>query len=353
MSSHTTSSSSSSSFSSTSTAAPVTETVSLVVLNNTSARTSVASITTTPAVFNQTNADICNSALVSWSSKYSTNFSTTITSTETFTTSTFSLAPAGNSTVYTLCDQWPREDRVGTFSYYLTSSLNTYTSHVPTVVPTPAESQPCVLNSAQCSSLCGLATGTPACACPTQTLCDADIDPQCAISKTVCAIESLYTEPVSVGEFAPCTFRPQTIRLIYFPETRYPDYLCGNYTTHGSAYGGNATTPVTVESLGYTFTSGTAYISYSRLYALDRCGQYTGTPLSNYILPVPSSAVSILNGVDGIQNFATLPLTFADLNYPVPISVYSRNPRCDFGNNNDWQKSCPTAYDGMSVRPRA
>ncbi|KAK4498575.1 hypothetical protein PRZ48_011233 [Zasmidium cellare] len=120
------------------------------------------------------------------------------------------------------------------------------------------------------------------------------------------------------------------VRLVYFPPEIKGNRLCGNYTTVPS----NATTPVTVETFGTTFTSGTAYISFENLAAVDLCGIPTGTEMKNLFLPLPSSEVSSMCGANNgvfITGPTSTSLNFADLQTPIASDVYKCQPKCIWG----------------------
>lgn len=166
-------------------------------------------------------------------------------------------------------------------------------------------------------------------------------EPACEEPSTTCDPQTSFW---TASDHPACLFNADPVRLVYFPVSVKGDRLCGtNYTTATS----NETLPRTVEALGTTFTSGTAYISFQNLQASDRCGVPVGTRMENFFLPLPSSEVSSRCGEFGFQQFGptSVPLNFADLNTPVALSVYSCMARCQFGVHDHWEPLCPTIYD--------
>jgi hypothetical protein len=82
--------------------------------------------------------------------------------------------------------------------------------------------------------------------------------------------------------------------------------------------------------LGTTFTSGTAYISFESLAAIDTCGHTVGTPVSNFFVPLQSSEVSSMQG-HGVNGPSPASFNYADLIEPVAASVYLNQAQCQFG----------------------
>ena len=154
------------------------------------------------------------------------------------------------------------------------------------------------------------------------------------------ALGILCGYPAHVGQ--PCLVRGGPIKLLYFPEPSDPDDICDTtnstnlpkensnlmLTSHANQ------SLLTAQTLGTTFTSGTAYISISTLYAYhDGFDDRVGPTFSNYILPLASTQVhTICYNFDGPKDApgAQLgsPLDFRDLNYPVPGSAYSCASGC-------------------------
>jgi hypothetical protein len=130
---------------------------------------------------------------------------------------------------------------------------------------------------------------------------------------------------------------------------------------------GNAshTIPVTVETLGTTFTSPTYYVSYRSVFASDGC-KTVGPTHYNTIVAIPGSEnlSSVYGGtrpcVAHVQNgftqewTATASFNVTDMNEPVPFSIYSSQPWCA---THQFQHGCNTycptteAYKPIIVVP--
>jgi hypothetical protein len=287
------------------------------------------SMNTTNTVWSSVSS--CNEALLSWSSanRYTiTSYTTQIT--YQWSTST----GLGNQSVYyEPCDvpQWPRVN--GPASVYRVATTDTYAVYEHTVITSNATAAKptCTINSAGCQYI--LSSYSSLSSFPGTVGYEVDLP---------CTSTCRYA--IEAPDFPVCTFSsPAQVRLIYFPVTTANVTGCGNYSTIPPA------TPATVESLGTTFTEGTAYISFAGLAAYDGCTQLTGSSIGNTILALPSSEVSYLCGEYGLQQFGPLPtqLNFADLNYPIPLSLYTCQERCLYGESemNVWQTACPTVLD--------
>lgn len=140
--------------------------------------------------------------------------------------------------------------------------------------------------------------------------------------------------------YEPCLLAGGPIQLIYFPDTVETADPCPvNASIHTSAnmmqVHGNLSAPATPEkvtTLGHTFTSGSVYLSFKTLFATyDGFHDRVGPNFTNYIVPVPSNAVSTRCGPwsDAYDGPAT-PLTYADLAWPVAASAYSCQARCSY-----------------------
>jgi hypothetical protein len=126
----------------------------------------------------------------------------------------------------------------------------------------------------------------------------------------------------------PCSLTAGPVRLVYFPVEVQGDRLCGNYTTITPKHTGTA--PVVATALGTTFTSGTAYISFENLVAMDTCGKPVGTRMSNFFVPLQSQEVSSMAG-GGPYGPTPRSFNYADLIEPVAASVYLNQAKCQFG----------------------
>ena len=87
----------------------------------------------------------------------------------------------------------------------------------------------------------------------------------------------------------------------------------------------NETFAQTVTTLGTTFASGTAYVSFESLVAYDRCDTMVGTRLDNFYMPLESSEVSTQCGEYGLIDIGPQPtaINWADLDSPIPLSAYT------------------------------
>ncbi|KAF2230265.1 hypothetical protein EV356DRAFT_346601 [Viridothelium virens] len=152
--------------------------------------------------------------------------------------------------------------------------------------------------------------------------------PPCTLSTTRSNTNS------TIDPCSPCWIDVDQIQLLYFPVTMTGDF-CGNYSTVSPT----ATSVVTVEALGTTFTSGTAYISYNGARAYGNYGRQCGEMYPAGIFAVPSSSLSSyrLPPVQSelIGNQKTLfPFDFADLPpNPVPAPAWSSQITCAFDHN--------------------
>ena len=188
------------------------------------------------------------------------------------------------------------------------------------------------------------ATITPA---PKTTIATPPCANQTAASENDSFISSLY----GCGK---CTIYGDGVELVYFPTSASRDMCATTPTdtiTHygkgavitayaGTNYQGpepaNGAETAVVD--GHTFTSGTAYISISRVYAVDRCTKTYGSVVSNAILAMPSESVLSLryrqNHFQFLQETDTqtgYPVSYADFNKPIPFSAWIGQNKCDIG----------------------
>ena len=126
-------------------------------------------------------------------------------------------------------------------------------------------------------------------------------------------------------EGAPCLIGGGPVQLVYFPVSTIQGNLCGHNGSTFSIQPTQIGSPATVTTLGHAFTSGSVYLFFQTLYAsYDGFWDRIGPTFSNYILPLPSSAIS--TQCDGWGRGTSL--DYADLNWPVPASAYSCQNRC-------------------------
>lgn len=115
-----------------------------------------------------------------------------------------------------------------------------------------------------------------------------------------------------------CMIRGDHVRLIYWPVTTTGANSC---RSNGTTVTPTATGIQTLESLGWTFTSPSVYISFQSLSAWD-WGCYTeiGEGISNTIIGLPPESLS--SAVGGHLGRSPVPYNLADLNGFVTSSAY-------------------------------
>jgi hypothetical protein len=115
------------------------------------------------------------------------------------------------------------------------------------------------------------------------------------------------------------------VELAYFPVTTAGNDKC---RANGSTIT-NTGGPTAIEALGTTLTSGSVYLSFQTLYAFQEgFGRRIGPAFTDFILPLPSSAISTQCGGWFSARGAGTPLNYADLNFPWPASAYNCMNRC-------------------------
>ncbi|KAI6912662.1 hypothetical protein KC318_g2595 [Hortaea werneckii] len=151
-----------------------------------------------------------------------------------------------------------------------------------------------------------------------------------------------------------CTIYGQGVELVYFPPpaTAFRDMCAStpvaNLTYYepgaileayaGTQYGAMATRKPDAQTavVGQnTFTSGTAYISISKVWAEDRCSKTKGTPVHNAILAMPSESVLSLRYSQDHFQYAMVtgtqtgfPVSYADFQTPIPWSAWNGQEQC-------------------------
>jgi hypothetical protein len=166
-----------------------------------------------------------------------------------------------------------------------------------------------------------------------------------------------------------CTIFGDEVKLMYFPEaTTVSRDMCATtpsakLTVYGKNVGlpytgddpsatwnGTGPPPKTAVVGTHTFTSGIAYISIKRVWAVDRCSSHIGTTVTSAVLALPSkSLLSLRYSQDHFQYFATTneitgyPFNYADLNQPVPYSAWNGQARCSYPGAADWK--CNVIYE--------
>ncbi|KAG9644420.1 hypothetical protein KCV04_g4249, partial [Aureobasidium melanogenum] len=134
---------------------------------------------------------------------------------------------------------------------------------------------------------------------------------------------ALCGSPAHLG--LPCLIMGGPVQLAYFPVTTVGTDKCHNNGSTITNTGG----PTSIEALGTTLTSGSVYLSFKSLYAFQEgFGERIGPAFTDFILPLPSSAISTQCGGWFSAQGPGTPLNYADLNYPWPASAYNCMNRC-------------------------
>ncbi|KAI7195397.1 hypothetical protein KC363_g1569 [Hortaea werneckii] len=151
-----------------------------------------------------------------------------------------------------------------------------------------------------------------------------------------------------------CTIYGRGVELVYFPPpaTVFRDMCAStplaNLTYYepgaileayaGTQYGAMASPKPDAQTaiVGQnTFTSGTAYISISKVWAENRCSKTKGTPVYNAILAMPSESVLSLRYSQDHFQYAMVtgtqtgfPVSYADFRTPIPWSAWNGQEQC-------------------------
>ncbi|KAH0375767.1 hypothetical protein KCU92_g10045, partial [Aureobasidium melanogenum] len=134
---------------------------------------------------------------------------------------------------------------------------------------------------------------------------------------------ALCGSPAHLG--LPCLIMGGPVQLAYFPVTTVGSDKCHMNVSTITNTGG----PTSIEALGTTLTSGSVYLSFKSLYAFQEgFGERIGPAFTDFILPLPSSAISTQCGGWFSAQGPGTPLNYADLNYPWPASAYNCMNRC-------------------------
>jgi len=223
-----------------------------------------------------------------------------LTTTQHKTIATLTVYPTNASAPYTLCDGSPRVDAKPatiTSTYNWTSTTMTTMLHQPTFT-LPA---PCSMSPEDCMYLY---YNTP-------------LGPDDDVLLGACGLPAHLYQPCLIGG--------GPVRLAYFPVSTINGDLCkGGGTTITSMAG-----PTTIEVMGTTLTSGSVYLSFQSLYAYQEgFGIRIGPNFTDYLMPLPSSAISTqCGGWFSAQGPGTA-VNWADFNYPQPASAYACENRC-------------------------
>jgi len=264
----------------------------------------------------------------------------------------------------TLCDGHPR---VTTSSY---STLSSGTLTIPHPVTgtttilgtyysayTGASSPTCRINPSDCNPLWStylseLSARDPQVTSPPLTT------PPCMNETAASSWESVTDSIYGCGK---CTIYGEGVQLVYWPEpttvsrdmcastptanvthygpsaviTAYAGKSVGNNSGTEASLQGYAAGKETIVADGHVFTSGTAYISISKVYAVDRCTKTYGSAVTDAILALPSESVlSLRYSQDHFQRLMETdkitgyPVNYADFNTPIPWSAWNGQNMC-------------------------
>jgi hypothetical protein len=319
-----------------------------------------------------------NSASNSWVDKHSyfTNYTNVLGG-----TSWLSVTYYVNAT--TLCDGHARvtySPAIATSSTVITTVGTAPTTSVGTASMGwifPISSASCSVNPDDCDGLYkaystasskwdAVANGTSATDAIFPTITPSPSLPACINSSQSMSDEAFSKSFYGCGL---CTIFGDEVELMYFPEatTVSRDMCATTPSAQLTAYGKNVGVPYTgadpsatwngtgpppeTAVVGtHTFTSGTAYISIKRVWAVDRCSSHIGTTVTGAVLALPSeSLLSLRYSQDHFQYFATTnkvtgyPFNYADLNQPVPYSAWNGQARCDYPGAADYK--CNVIYE--------
>ncbi|KAI4842632.1 hypothetical protein E4T44_04140 [Aureobasidium sp. EXF-8845] len=226
--------------------------------------------------------------------------STITTITQTFDT-VATIYPSGSLSTYKLCDGSPRVNfQPLTLTSQYTSATE-FDAYITPGLPTYSSTKPCNASSEDCEYLYY----------------------NSGLSWDDLALLGLCGAPAHLG--LPCLIMGGPVELAYFPVTTVGDDKC---RANGSTIT-NTGGPTAIEALGTTLTSGSVYLSFKTLYAFQEgFGRRIGPAFTDFILPLPSSAVSTQCGGWFSAQGPGTPLNYADLNFPWPASAYNCMNRC-------------------------
>lgn len=127
--------------------------------------------------------------------------------------------------------------------------------------------------------------------------------------------------PAHVVGDAQCLVGGGPVKIIYFPVARDDANLCQSNNSTISA-GPLIPGMSEVSTLGRTFTSASAYISFKTLFATyDGFWDTAGPTFTDYVVPLHSTDISTqCGGCDAAYGAGTA-LNYAYLNWPVPASA--------------------------------
>ncbi|KAF2211099.1 hypothetical protein CERZMDRAFT_98830 [Cercospora zeae-maydis SCOH1-5] len=257
-----------------------------------------------------------------------------------------------------------------------TTATSVYTDTIGSVYPAPSPS--CSIDPKDCDTLWRDYSKSVA-AAATITSAPVIQTPPCMNHSAAASWSSVTEKIYGCGL---CTIYGEGVELVYFPEpTTVSRDMCAStptapLTSYGpgaviSAYAGKsfgantsstagANTSSTAGAKktavvdGHTFTTGTAYISISKVYAANRCSKTFGV-VTDAILAMPSESVlSLRYSQDHFQRLMETdkvtgyPVSYADFNTPIPWSAWNGQAQCQDAQDD---VSCGIIYENY-YRPQ-
>ena len=126
--------------------------------------------------------------------------------------------------------------------------------------------------------------------------------------------------PRSGSSCGMCTLGAADVQLIYWPVETAPGNISSTITR-------TATDIPTGVYNGTAYPSGSVYLKYDRVSAIDGCGNNVGNIYPGAVVTLASNEVSSLIG-DGTYFHSAETFNYANLNYPTPWSVYVQMMGC-------------------------
>jgi hypothetical protein len=245
-----------------------------------------------------------------------------------------------NSTVYSLCDGWPRLNgttKVIKQTDWRTATSTTFfitTSAVSTAVPAPN----CTIVKSDCDVLYTSWSSEDSAYNATISAYESYVASanSASVETTIRRPVQTYVSPIC-GSPTPnsplwmvgpntCVVNDATVQLLYWPVTRQPGDLCrsnASLATIGPTIPGK---PNTVEYEGTTLTSPTVYIALDGTWQLTSSGT-TFTDHTQVLLPqMPTDVSSMCGNLGG--GYTPQRVDYADFEGPAPANAYRCQPRC-------------------------
>lgn len=144
-----------------------------------------------------------------------------------------------------------------------------------------------------------------------------------------------------------CVIRGNNVDVLYWPVSTAPGQPNVTLTSIGNG-------TVIAEYRGHRLTSPTIYLAYDTLTATNNCGQ-VGATYADGILAIPSTETLSSHGVRYRHRtqMPTLSFNFADLNEPMPLSIYQQQGSCYPNVTENCPVVIPGNYNPSVNLPRA